>query len=279
MKTLRNHTLVYDVDCPLCRAYTGAFIATGFLDQGGRTIYQKVGGSFAPDMDPQRSQDEIALVDMNTGKVRYGLDSLMFILSQRLPRLILFFSAPGIRNAINVLYKLISYNRKVIAPAPANKEHRFTCAPSFNLKYRWTYIVLSWIVTSLLLSAFTDLFIPFVSPGSVYRELFICGGQIAFQAAAVSLVTRSKRMEYLGNMMTVSLIGSMLLIPAIVIGSFIAVPAIIWLIYFAAVVTFMLYEHMRRMKILNLGIGMSLSWVLYRTLVLAVLSVNSFIHL
>lgn len=279
MKTLKNHTLVYDIDCPLCRAYTGAFIAAGFLDNGGRTVYQQVGGSFAPDMDPQRSQDEIALVDMNTGKVRYGLDSLMFILSQRFPRLIQFVSVPGIRNVINVLYKMISFNRKVIAPSKPHPEYRFQCAPSFNLKYRWAYIVLSWIITSVLLSRYTDLFIPFVDPGNVYRELLICGGQIVFQAAAVSLVTKSRRMEYLGNMMTVSLIGSLMLIPAIIIGSFIAVPAIISLIYFAAVVTFMLYEHMRRMNILRLGIGMSLSWVLYRTLVLAVLGVNSFIHL
>jgi hypothetical protein len=279
MKTLKNHTLIYDADCPLCRAYTGAFIATGFLDNGGRTVYQQVGGGFAPEMDAQLSQDEIALVDMNTGKVRYGLESLLFILSQRFPLLIKILSVPGIRNAINVLYKLISYNRKVIAPAPANREHRFTCTPSFNLKYRWAYIIISWIVTSILLSAFTDLFIPFVSPGSVYRELVICGGQIAFQAAAVSLVTRSRRMEYLGNMMTVSLIGSLLLIPAIIIGGFLAVPAFIWLIYFTGVVTYMLYEHMRRMQILDLGIGMSLSWVLYRTLVLVVLAVNSFINL
>ena len=279
MKTLKDHTLVYDVDCPLCRAYTKGFISSGFLDNGGRTEYQKVGGYFSPEMDPKRSQDEIALVDMRTGKVRYGLDSLMFILAQRFPLMIKALSHPGIRHAINGLYKMISYNRKVIAPAKTNDKHRFQCAPSFNLTYRWAFIIISWIVTSMLLSAFTDLFVPFVAPGSVSRELIICGGQIAFQAAAVSLVTRSRRMEYLGNMMTVSLIGSLMLIPALIIGEIIAVPAFIWLVYFTCVVTYMLYEHMRRMKILDLGIGMSLSWVLYRTLVLAVLAVNSLINL
>ena len=279
MKTLKDHTLVYDVDCPLCRAYTKGFIASGFLDNGGRTEYQKVGGYFSPDMDPKRSQDEIALVDMRTGKVRYGLDSLMFILAQRFPLMIKALSLPGIRHAINGLYKMISYNRKVIAPAKTNDEYRFQCVPSFNLTYRWAFIIISWIVTSMLLSAFTDLFVPFFAPGSVSRELIICGGQIAFQAAAVSLVTRSRRMEYLGNMMTVSLIGSLMLIPALIIGEIIAVPAFIWLVYFTCVVTYMLYEHMRRMKILDLGIGMSLSWVLYRTLVLAVLAVNSLINL
>lgn len=279
MKTLKDHTLVYDVDCPLCRAYTKAFIASGFLDNGGRTEYQKVGGYFSPEMDPKRSQDEIALVDMQTGKVRYGLDSLMFILAQRFPLMIKALSLPGIHHIINVLYKIISYNRKVIAPANTNDEHRFKCVPSFNLKYRWAYITISWILTSILLSAFTNLFIPFVAPGSISRELIICGGQIVFQSIAVSLVTRSRRMEYLGNMMTVSLIGSLLLIPAIIAGNFIAIPAIVSLIYFSGVVAFMLFEHMRRMRILDLGIGMSLSWVLYRTLVLAVLAVNSFINL
>ncbi len=32
MKTLENQTLLYDEDCPLCQAYTSAFVKTGILD-------------------------------------------------------------------------------------------------------------------------------------------------------------------------------------------------------------------------------------------------------
>ena len=36
MKTLENHTLLYDEDCPLCQVYSSGFIKTGMLDQNGR---------------------------------------------------------------------------------------------------------------------------------------------------------------------------------------------------------------------------------------------------
>ncbi len=42
MKTLTNQTLLYDEDCPLCRAYTSGFIATGMLDEKGRKPYSEL---------------------------------------------------------------------------------------------------------------------------------------------------------------------------------------------------------------------------------------------
>jgi predicted DCC family thiol-disulfide oxidoreductase YuxK len=38
MKTLENHTLFYDKDCPMCNIYTARFIKTKMLDANGRKI-------------------------------------------------------------------------------------------------------------------------------------------------------------------------------------------------------------------------------------------------
>ncbi len=36
MKTLRNHTLIYDKECPMCNLYSKGFIQSGMLDENGR---------------------------------------------------------------------------------------------------------------------------------------------------------------------------------------------------------------------------------------------------
>ncbi|HET6989996.1 MAG TPA: DUF393 domain-containing protein, partial [Bacteroidia bacterium] len=63
MKTLKNHTILYDADCPLCRAYTGAFIRTEMLDEKGRVPFQITGGAFCPGLDSSRAKNEIALLN------------------------------------------------------------------------------------------------------------------------------------------------------------------------------------------------------------------------
>jgi hypothetical protein len=79
-------------------------------------------------------------------------------------------------------------------------------------------------------------------------------------------------MDYLGNMMTVSLMGVLLLLPMLLIGvAFPGMHALVFLAYFMAVVGVMLLEHMRRMTILKLGWWPSISWVLYRVLVVILL--------
>ena len=42
MKTLSNHVILYDSECPMCTIYTYAFTATGMLDTEGRAPYQEM---------------------------------------------------------------------------------------------------------------------------------------------------------------------------------------------------------------------------------------------
>jgi hypothetical protein len=110
-------------------------------------------------------------------------------------------------------------------------------------------------------------------PASNYgREFFICGGQILFQAFILWKIKFQDKMDYLGNMMTISLVGSLLLGIGIVIGKlFNILSADFYLIYFGFVVFLMFLEHYRRAKLLNLGVTPTLSWILYRVIILIVI--------
>jgi hypothetical protein len=234
------------------------------LDENGRQDFCSLAPTAYPHMDSARSRDEIALVNTQTGHITYGIDSLFKILSNCFPVLKWIFNWKIFHYAMSKLYSFVSFNRKVIAPASVF-ELPGSCTPSFNLKYRWAYIIVSWMFTSLVLSRFAMRLEPLVPPTNFFREWLICGGQIIFQSIAVSFMRKDRLVHYLGNMMTVSNIGALFLIPALILT---LVNPLFYIIWFASVVTFMLYEHNRRTTILELPVWASLSWVVYRLLAL-----------
>jgi predicted DCC family thiol-disulfide oxidoreductase YuxK len=270
MNTLQNHVVLYDKDCPLCNLYTSAFIKTNMLDENGRQDFSTMNSGLYPTMDYTRSKDEIALVNTNTGKITYGIDSLFKILSNAFPLLRIPFQSKFFRVAMSKLYSFVSYNRKVIAPA-SQFELPGSCTPSYNLKYRWAYIIVSWIFTSIILNLFAVRLHDVIPSTSFFREWLICGGQIVFQSIAVFFMRREKLVHYLGNMMTVSNIGALLLLPVL---WFETTHSIFYLSWFIAIVSFMLYEHNRRAKILSLSVWVSVSWVVYRLIVVLLILLN-----
>ncbi len=265
MKTLTNHTIIYDQQCPLCNAYTGYFIRSGMLDKNGRAPFHEESPQEFPTVDWDRAKTEIALVDRQHSHVHYGVDSLTTIVGHRFPVIAWFMSHGVIRWTIQKLYFFISYNRKVIAPGKVSEEDH-DCAPPMNYTYRWLYIVFAWLITSLVLTAYSTLLNPLVPASAFGREFLICGGQILFQGAIVMSIRPQRLIHYLGNMMTVSLMGALLLLPALVIGLYYQSP-VFFLLYFFGVVTWMFYEHGSRVKTLGISSILTFTWVLYRFLI------------
>lgn len=260
MKKLSNHTLIYDSECPLCDLYTRGFIKSGMLDENGRVMYgcAKVPASF----DNERARNEIALVDYETGTVMYGIDSLVKILGHSFPVIGGVAAFWPVRIFLEQLYSFISYNRKVIAPAEVF-EKRGSCTPAYHLGYRIAYIVFAWIVSSLILTAYAT---PLTS-------FLVGGGQIIFQMVFVRFMTRDRLMHYIGNMMTVSLIGALLLLPMlIVVRSLHISHPLVSVGWAGLVVTFMHYLHWRRVKKLGISTLAVVTWVVYNALVLFILS-------
>jgi hypothetical protein len=268
MEKLPNHTLVYDSECPMCDLYTKGFINAGMLDTDGRIAYgcALVPASFSND----RARDEIALIDYNTGTVTYGLDSLIKIISHSFPSLGRGLQSAAIHWPLTILYSFISYNRKVIAPSQAF-ERRGSCTPSYHTGYRITYVVFAWLITSVVLANYTPTLQPIVPGSSFLREFLICGGQVIFQMVIVRLMTRDKVLHYIGNMMTVSLIGALLLLPMLALTHVVNIPPVASLAWFTTVVTFMLSIHWKRAKMLGLPVWATVGWVCYRLLVLCII--------
>jgi predicted DCC family thiol-disulfide oxidoreductase YuxK len=273
MKTLHNHLILFDEECPLCVFYTKAMVTTGMLDDNGRAAYQQLEPQAYPSIDRQRAVDEIALVDKITGEVTYGVESLFKILGNMAPLLkpILLFE-PFVW-VMKKLYAFVSYNRRVIIPAPDHGGHKLQ--PTFKLHYRIAYLLLTWAATAYILTAYVPLLHGLLPQGTTYREYLICGGQLFFQGAIVAIYAKDKVWAYLGNMMTISFAGGLLLLPALLVARWFSVDAIFYGCYFFVVAGLMLLEHIRRSKLLQTGWALTISWACYRVVVLILIFLSN----
>jgi hypothetical protein len=247
--------------------YTRAFVSSGLLDKEGRTAYQELQVQACPMLDRQRAANEIALVNQETGEVTYGIESLFKIFAVAIPVLKPLFLFKPFIWLMSKVYAFIAFNRRVIIPA-GNKKNEFRYQPSFRLGYRIAYLIITWYVTACILSAYTPLMAGLLPEGNELREYLICGGQIFFQGLIISLVNKSKRWDYLGNMMTISFAGALLLLPGLIAAQWMDLSPFFYAGWFFAVAGLMLLEHIRRSGILQIGWILTATWVLYRILVL-----------
>lgn len=266
MKTLTDHIIIYDDECPLCSLYTNGFVKSGLLDENGRKAFSAAAKNNVSNIDLTRACNEIALINTKDNSVRYGVDSLMLVVGNSIPVFKPIFNWKPFRFVMNLLYFFISYNRKVIAPG-RTFEGSNQCTPSFNLTYRCLYMIFTWLITSLILVYYSKLAYPLIPESNFYREFMVCGGQIVFQGFIVGLVHKDRLVHYLGNVMTVSFGGALLLIPMFLLRDLI-VSNHFYIGYFMIVAGLMFLEHMRRVKILELPWFISATWVLYRLLIL-----------
>jgi predicted DCC family thiol-disulfide oxidoreductase YuxK len=146
MKTLMNHQILFDADCPMCGLYTKAFVKTGMLEKEGRIPYQNFPQEACPMLNKQRAADEIALINNETGEVTYGIESLFKVLGNSAPILRSLFGFRPFIWLMRKVYAFISYNRRVIIPADQATSDSVV-QPTFKLHYRLFYLLFTWLIT------------------------------------------------------------------------------------------------------------------------------------
>lgn len=147
-----RYQLCYDHDCPLCVWYTGYFQQHGYLKNGEAVPFHACDATSMSMLNQKKMTNEIPLINHQTKEILYGTDAMLHVIAGKYPsaaklankRFAIFF--------IDGLYKLISYNRKVIVgkmPSHPGNE----CNPDFQANYRSIFIVIMVMITSALLAA------------------------------------------------------------------------------------------------------------------------------
>lgn len=245
---MKTRILIYDDNCPLCAWYSGLFVKYGFLRAEERKPFSSIDDEMISAINFEKAKEEIPLIDVDTKEVVYGIDALVTILSTKFPFLKKVCAPAPVDWLLRRLYRLISYNRKVIV-ATRCSAGAIDCAPSYNYFYRLLFLCIFLVFNSLMLYPVHQQLLLNI-PG--YHKSF---GEV--QAAHFSLVTVNcllacslpvkKAFEYIGqvNMLAVVTIGFLLLFIPVV--NYLSVPGVVIQGYFLLLTIFIIKEYLRRM--------------------------------
>ncbi len=94
---------------------------------------------------------------------------------------------------------------------------------------------------------------------------------MVFQSIFFIKEEKNTTLNYLGNLMTVSLMGSVMLLPLLLLNTIVALPQFLILGWFSLTFGLMFFEHHRRLKVLALPNYLSITWVIYRIIALIII--------
>ena len=256
---MKNKILVYDDNCPLCTWYSGLFVKYGFLNAEGRKPFSTLDEKLLLKINFDKSRNEIPLFDTTTNKVVYGIDALLEILDQKIP----FIKAAGncrpIKWFLKKLYKLISYNRKIIVAKKCGNGS-IDCSPDVNYLYRFLFLAFCLALNTILLypihhNVFTKLSYYHLDFGELQAAHFAF---VCINCVLAFSFTKERGYEYLGQVNMLALLVILLLIPLTLISYIFSAEWFItmWLVILAA---FIFKEYVRRMD--YVGIIPKNNWI------------------
>jgi len=241
--------LIYDDNCPLCSVYTAAFVRLGLLPAEGRVPFTKASPALLSLIEIETGKNEIPLIDATTNKVFYGIDALLEILGQKMPVIKIVGSITPVNWFLKKLYKLISYNRKVIVARKCG-HHQFDCSPEFNAFYRLVFLSIFLVFNSLMLlpihySILTNLSfysLSFFQLESAHLLFVVTNCLIA------SFLPFKTALEYLGQINILALCTVLLCIPLLFFEGLIGGNNLFISLYLFALTVFVVREYFRRMR-------------------------------
>lgn len=248
MKTT-NKLLIYDDHCPMCVWYTGLFVKYGLLRPEHRIAFSHAPEHILAKLDFEKAKDEIPLVDEENNNVYYGFDALLDILGQRVPLIEKVGSMTPVNWIMKKIYKLISFNRKVVVAVKCGKGE-IDCSPAFNVFYRLLLILISVSIGFALLTSLHErvlIHLPFY--GLSYQQLAVaCMLLLGINYIAAFALPDRKSLEYLGQHAMLSLLFVLLMVPLIIAANYTALSSITILLYGIPVSLFIIREYVRRMR-------------------------------
>jgi predicted DCC family thiol-disulfide oxidoreductase YuxK len=248
-----SRVLLYDDYCPLCSWYSGLFVKFGLLNAENRIPFSKADIEILTSIDIERGRDEIPFFDRDTGATLYGIDTLLEIIGQKAPFVKSMGNFRPVKWFLQRLYKLISYNRKVIVARKCGAG-RFDCSPAFSFFYRLVFMMISLLFNSIML---WPLHISLLSHLSIYHLTFI---QLQFahlsfvviNCIIASFFRNRQSIEYLGQVNVLALIAILSLIPVMILNNLIDINQFIVVACLFFLTVFIIKEYFRRMKYANI---------------------------
>ncbi len=241
--------IIYDDSCPLCAAYTHAFIQTGFIKKENRKNFSNIEPEWMAMVDLKRSVNEIPVIDATTHQVWYGIDALLQILGQKIPFIKTVGNIQPIKWLLYKLYRFISYNRRVIV-AGKTSPGSYDCTPDFSIRYRLLFIVACICFSTWMLFPIHHYLSRTATPNQAIQQLIYAHVIWVILNTIITLkLGKKKGIEYFGQLAMLALIGALLTIPAILANKYFHLQNVtVNSFYLGMLAIVIINEYRRRMK-------------------------------
>jgi len=248
----KTQVLLYDDYCPLCSWYSGLFVKYGLLESKNRVAFSTADMEVLTAIDIEKAKDEIPLFDKDKKTTLYGIDSLLEILGWKLPFIKMAGNFKPIKWFLKKLYKLISYNRKVIVAKKCGTGV-FDCSPYFSYRYRMFFMFVFFIFNTLMLVPLHE---QLLSKLSFYHlsltELQLAHlGLVLTNCLVASFLGSKNAVEYLGQVNMLALMSILLLLPLMLLNNFFSLAENLSVAYLSILTVFIVGEYFRRMRYAN----------------------------
>ena len=241
--------LIYDDFCPLCTWYTKLFVRLRLLPPHGRIAFSSAPPALLSLIQLDKGRNEIPLVHFPSNRVYYGIDAMLMVLGQKLPMINIIGQFPPIKWLLKKLYKLVSFNRKVIVAKKCGKG-QFDCSPEFNARYRILFLSIFLVFNSAmlfpihfgLLNKLPFYQLSFLELETAHLLFVLCNCALSF------FLPFKKQLEYLGQVNMLALCTILLCLPILIATSLVALNEILIAFWLLLLLAFVIKEYFRRMR-------------------------------
>jgi len=191
-----------------------------------------------------KGKNEIPLVHFPSNKVFYGIDAMLMVLSQKMPIINAIGQFPPIKWLLKKLYKLVSFNRKVIVAQKCGKG-QFDCSPEFNVRYRILFLAIFLVFNSamlypihfVLLNRLSFYHLSFFELETAHLLFVFCNCALSF------FLPFERQLEYLGQVNMLALCTILLCIPVLIPCTLVSVGEILIAFWLLLVLAFVVKEY------------------------------------
>lgn len=207
MSQQRRH-VVYDGDCSLCRVAVKVLIAIGIT----RASDARTFGFYDPDAAARLMRsglhNELAVWDPNLRQVRSGASGLLWKMEEGpLRPLAKLLGLPGPVHLLTIPYRMIAYNRRILAPLPAGQP-ACACDPDPSVLWRGLFVAFCLGVAAMIAGPYAEALAEGAGLG-----LFLIVGSALLVATLAAAQSLPSLLDRAGTLAWIVFLSSLVLLP------------------------------------------------------------------
>lgn len=215
-----SRILVYDGDCPMCRWISRRFAELGLIEEEQRRPFQEFEGEPASALEKAGIRNEMLVLDESSGEIRPGVRGFQWLLEgTRLRALATLLGLPPLRRGLSLLYRVVAYNRRILAPPSAGAVCE--CDPDPHRGFRAAFLVAA---TLFVLGASAVCGAALERAFGVAGPMPVAGAAVAAAAGLVlvgRVVARANAFHLVGNALMVVAVTLAAALPTVVLSLFV----------------------------------------------------------